>query len=182
LFASTLCRPRAGEGPAQQLSFIAALALDEALQRWVPAERLALKWPNDVLLDGAKCSGILLEGVAGATIVGIGVNLTHHPLVTERPATSLAAAGFAPPTAAEFVAFLADRFADVRSLWGSHGFAAIRSRWVARASGRGKRIEARLGTETLVGRFDDLAEDGALRLALDDGSVRLIHAGEVFAL
>lgn len=182
VFATTLCRSRPGEGPSQQLSFVAALALDEALQRWVPAERLALKWPNDVLLDGAKCSGILLEGVGGATVVGIGVNLTHHPLDTERPATSLAAAGVAPPAASAFVEVLADRFADVRALWASHGFAAIRSRWVARASGRGKRIEARLGTETFVGRFDDLAEDGALRLALDDGSVRLIHAGEVFAL
>ena len=182
VFASALCRPRSGEGPAQQLSFVAALALDEALQRWVPAERLGLKWPNDVLLDGLKCSGILLEGVAGATVVGVGVNLTHHPLDTERPAISLAAASVAPPTAAEFVAVLADRFADVRALWASHGFGAIRSRWMARATGQGTRIEARLGTETLIGRFDDLADDGALRLALDDGSVRMIHAGEVFAL
>jgi BirA family biotin operon repressor/biotin-[acetyl-CoA-carboxylase] ligase len=182
VFATVLCRPRTEEGPPQQLSFVAALALDETLQRWLPAERLGLKWPNDVLLDGAKCSGILLEGVAGATIVGIGVNLTHHPLDTDRPATSLAAAGVAPPTAAAFVEVLADRFAEVRSLWATHGFPAIRARWTARATGRGARLEARLGTETVIGRFDDLAEDGALRLALDDGSVRLIHAGEVFAL
>ena len=79
LFATTLCRPQPGEGPAQQLSFVAALALDHALQWWVPHERLALKWPNDVLLDDVKCSGILLEGIDGATIIGFGVNLAHHP-------------------------------------------------------------------------------------------------------
>src|SRR3712207_8283473 len=71
VFATTLCRPQPGEGPAQQLSFVAALALDHTLQWWVPHERLGLKWPNDVLLDGVKCSGILLEGIEGATIVGI---------------------------------------------------------------------------------------------------------------
>lgn len=182
LFASTLCRPQLGEGPAQQLSFVAALALDEALQGWVPAERLGLKWPNDVLLDGLKCSGILLEGVAGCTVVGIGVNLLHHPADTERPATSLAAAGFYAPTASEFLRRVHDSFADNRMLWRDHGFAAIRTRWLARATGRGAPLAARLGGETLNGDFHDLAADGALQLRLGDGSLRAIHAGEVFGL
>lgn len=182
LFATTLCRPQPGEGPTQQLSFVAALALDHALQWWVPHERLALKWPNDVLLDGLKCSGILLEGVHGCTIIGIGVNLAHHPDDTERPATSLVGAGFYPPTAAEFCARLRDCFTAGRALWRAQGFEPIRERWLERAAGKGGLLAARLGHETLTGRFDDLAADGALRLRLVDGSVRAIHAGEVFGL
>lgn len=182
LFATTLCRPRPGEGPAQQLSFVAALALDRALQWWVPAERLGLKWPNDVLLDGLKCCGILLEGVDGATIIGFGVNLLHHPRDTERPATSLVAAGIHPPTAGEFAARLRDSFTDFRGQWRADGFEPIRERWLNRAAGKGQLLAARLGQETVTGRFDDLAADGALQLRLGDGTVRAVHAGEVFGL
>ena len=182
LFATTLCRPQPGDGPAQQLSFVAALALDDALQYWVPAERLGLKWPNDVLLDGVKCCGILLEGIEGATIIGFGVNLLHHPHDTERPATSLTAAGVSPPTAAEFAARLAERFSACRAAWRDGGFEPIRARWLDRAAGKGDMLAARLGSETLTGRFDDLGADGALQLRLDNGSLRAIHAGEVFGL
>lgn len=182
VFASTLARPQPGEGPAQQLSFVAALALDHTLQWWVPHERLGLKWPNDVLLDGVKCSGILLEAVEGGTVVGIGVNLLHHPLDSERPATSLLAAGITPPSAHEFVERLAECFAACRALWRQEGFEPIRERWLARAADRGGLLAARLGHETLTGRFDDLGDDGALKLRLVDGSVRVIHAGEVFGL
>lgn len=182
VFATTLCRPQPGEGPAQQLSFVAALALDHTLQWWVPHERLGLKWPNDVLLDGVKCCGILLEGVDGATIIGFGVNLLHHPGDTERPATSLVAAGIHPPSAAEFVARLADCFAACRAQWRAEGFEPIRERWLDRAAGKGGLLAARLGHETLTGEFADLGPDGALKLRLVDGSVRAIHAGEVFGL
>ena len=73
-------------------------------------------------------------------------------------------------------------FAAVRALWATDGFDAIRRRWLACAAGLGDRIVARLGTETLEGRFEGLAGDGALQLRLDDGSLRPVHAGEVFAL
>lgn len=182
VFTSTLARPQPGEGPQQQLSFVAALALDHTLQWWVPHDRLGLKWPNDVLLDGLKCSGILLEAVAGATVIGIGVNLVHHPEDSERPATSLVAAGITPPSAQEFVARLAECFAACRALWRAEGFEPIRERWLGRAAGRGGLLAARLGHETLTGQFEDLGTDGALKLRLVDGSLRAIHAGEVFGL
>jgi BirA family transcriptional regulator, biotin operon repressor / biotin---[acetyl-CoA-carboxylase] ligase len=182
LFISTLTRPQPGEGPSPQLSFVAALALDRAMQTWVPAERLSLKWPNDLLLDGIKVSGILLEGASGATIVGIGVNLAAHPADSERPATSLAAVGIAPPPAHDAAIALIEAFDALRATWRDHGFAAIRRAWLARASGLGALVEARLGNETLTGRFTDLDKDGALLLMLDDGSTRAIHAGEVFRL
>lgn len=182
VFASVLTRPQAGEGPAPQLSFVAAVALARALDRWVAPDRLTLKWPNDVLLDGVKVAGILLEGGSGATIIGFGVNLAGHPDGIERPATSLPAAGIAAPPAADVVAALAATFADVRADWRDHGFAPVRAAWLARAAGLGQRLEARLGTESVTGVFAGLGSDGALLLTLPDAGVRAIHAGEVFAL
>ena len=170
-------------GHVQQLSFVAALALHDALSALTgqPA-RFALKWPNDVLLDGTKCSGILLERVGEALVIGMGVNLAHHPDGTERPATSLAAAGLAVPTPAALLDELAAAFSHWRETWAAHGFAPIRAAWTARAAGIGARIVARLGSESPEGLFTGLADDGALLMLLDDGTTRAIHAGEVFAL
>ncbi len=182
LFASVVTRPQAGEGPAPQLSFVAAVALARALDRWVAPERLTLKWPNDVLLDGVKVAGILLEGGTGATIIGFGVNLAGHPEGVERPATSLPAAGIAAPAAGDVAERLAVTFADARADWRDHGFAPVRAAWLGHAAGLGQRLEARLGVDTFSGVFTGLAPDGALLLTLADASVRAIHAGEVFAL
>ncbi len=180
LFASALTRPQPREGPAQQLSFVAAVALAAALDRWVASDRLRLKWPNDVLLGGVKVAGILLEKQGEACVIGFGVNLAGHPADSERAATSLAAAGVAVPTAVEAVEALAGTFATARTIWREQGFGATRSAWLARASGLGAPLIARLGTETLSGLFEGLADDGALQLRLDNGSVRSVHAGEVF--
>ena len=170
-------------GQVQQLSFVAALALHDALSALTgqPA-RFALKWPNDVLLDGAKCSGILLERVGEALVIGMGVNLAHHPDGTERPATSLAAAGLAVPTPAALLDELAAAFSHWRETWAAHDFGPIRAAWTARVAGVGARIVARLGNDSPEGLFTGLADDGALLMQLDDGSMRAIHAGEVFAL
>lgn len=171
------------EGPVQQLSFVAALALHDALVALTgqPA-RFTLKWPNDALLDGTKCAGILLERQGKALVIGMGVNLAHHPTSTERPATSLAAAGLPVPTPAVLLDELAPAFAHWRAVWAGQGLAPIRTAWLARAAGIGIRIVARLGSESPEGVFTGLADDGALLLRLDDGTTRAIHAGEVFAL
>jgi BirA family biotin operon repressor/biotin-[acetyl-CoA-carboxylase] ligase len=170
-------------GQVQQLSFVAALALHDALSALTgqPA-RFALKWPNDVLLDGTKCSGILLERVGEALVIGMGINLAHHPEGTERPATSLVAAGLAVPTPVALLDELAAAFSHWRETWAAHDFAPIRAAWTARAAGVGARIVARLGSESPEGIFTGLAGDGALLMQLDDGTTRAIHAGEVFAL
>ena len=176
LMASVLVR---AEGPVQQLSFVAALALRAALGL---GPRIKLKWPNDLLLDGVKVSGILLERSGDALIIGMGVNLAQHPADTERPAISLAAAGVAAPAAVDVLARLMPAFAEYRALWAAQGFAPIRAAWLDHAAGVGDRIAARLGAETVEGRFEGLEPDGALALRLDDGQLRAVHAGEVFAL
>jgi BirA family biotin operon repressor/biotin-[acetyl-CoA-carboxylase] ligase len=180
VFASVLTRPQPGEGPTQQLSSVAALALAGALHAWVATERLTLKWPNDVLLDGTKVAGILLEKQGEACVIGIGVNLAAHPVDSERPATSLASMGIAAPSPAEFVAQLSGQLARTRAIWRDEGFAATRAAWLARAAGIGRPLVARLGHETLTGVFEGLADDGALQLRLDNGQLRAVHAGEVF--
>ena len=141
-----------------------------------------MKWPNDLLLDGVKVSGILLERAGNALVIGFGANLTQFPADTERPATSLAAAGLPVPTPLDLLARLMPAFVHYRWLWEDEGFEAIRTRWLARAAGVGERVTARLGDETLEGCFEGLAADGALTLRTDDDSLRAIHAGEVFAL
>ncbi|WP_353216632.1 biotin--[acetyl-CoA-carboxylase] ligase [Sandarakinorhabdus sp.] len=203
LMASVLVQ---AEGAVQQLSFVAALAVVEALaeitsrppnasvqrlSRLGSAESdlsrkgrgdFSLKWPNDVLLGGVKCAGILLERQGAALVIGIGINLAQHPEATERPATSLAAAGLPVPRPLEALAVLAQRFADWRTVWQREGFALVRSAWLGHAAGIGGRMAARLGTETPEGVFTGLGDDGALLLRLDDGTMRAVHAGEVFAI
>lgn len=183
LFASTLLRLQPADPPAQQLGFVAALALDRALSAWVPQKRLRLKWPNDVLLDDRKLSGILLERQDDAVVVGFGVNLMHHPDDSERPAISLEAAGILPPSPDAFLQALADAWSVEVARWRAQGFLPVRDDWMARAHAFGAPLVARLadGAE-YRGSYDGLDPDGALLLRLADGSVRTVHAGDVFAL
>ncbi|MBV7256684.1 biotin--[acetyl-CoA-carboxylase] ligase [Pacificimonas sp. WHA3] len=182
LFASTLVRPAAGEPPPQQLSFVAALALYDTARAYIASERLSLKWPNDLMLDGIKCAGILVEGRDGCIIIGIGVNLSHHPEGTERPATSWPARGVLAPPTREVANGLARTFAARRRQWRETGFAATRTDWLKQAHALGQQIEARIGDETHVGIFETISDDGALILNQGEAGRRLIHAGEVFGL
>ena len=147
-----------------------------------PASSLVLKWPNDLLIDGAKISGILLERTGDAIVVGIGVNLAHHPTDTDRRATSLTAHG-ATPDPADFAETLADTFACWVSIWRGQGIAPIRTRWLERAHPIGTALTARLPDGSATdGLFNGLDSDGALILRLADGTARVIHAGDVFLL
>ena len=99
LHASTLVRLRPGDPPAPTLALVAAVALHEVASIYAPG--VQIKWPNDLLFDGAKLAGILLERLEDAVVIGFGVNLAHHPEGIDRPATSLQVlAGMAPEPAA----------------------------------------------------------------------------------
>lgn len=165
-------------GPVQQLSFVMAVALQDAVLTVAGqgGERLRLKWPNDLLLDGQKLSGILLERSGDALVIGVGVNIAQAPM-----GTSLAAAGLAV-IRDDLLTALIHRFAALRAEWQDQGFTPIRERWLAAAAGLGEPLVARLGQEEVFGRFAGLEADGALSLRLDDGRIRTIHAGEVFAI
>ena len=114
------------------------------------APRLALKWPNDMLLDGAKLAGILVEGETGpplAAAVGIGVNCAHHPADTAYPATSLAAAGLqVAPT--DLIAALSRTMLERQAQWArGDGFPSIRADWLARADWFGRPIHVAVGEQ-----------------------------------
>ena len=137
-----------------------------------------IKWPNDLLVDGAKLSGILLERAGDAVVIGFGVNLAHHPRDLDRPATSLAALIGTAPDPAIFLEMIAESFARWLQRWRSQGVGPIRSRWLSAAHP----IGTALSTSEGDGLFDGLDETGALRLRLADGSVRVVHAGDVFLI
>ncbi|GAB4172559.1 MAG: biotin--[acetyl-CoA-carboxylase] ligase [Thalassobaculales bacterium] len=187
LYMSLVLRPDCALAEAALLSFVAAVGLGEALGTVLPAlAEVRFKWPNDILLNGRKCAGILLESDVGPDgrpeflVMGIGVNLVTHPEATTYPATDLAFEG-APPVAPEVVLQAFCRHFLVWSArWLDEGFAPVRRRWLAHAAGRGDMLTVALpgGGGTITGRFADLDESGALVLEADAGR-HLVHAGDV---
>ena len=158
------------------------MALSETVHVFLPSAGLAIKWPNDVLLDGAKLSGILLERAGDAVVIGIGVNLAHHPDLTDRATTSLVDHG-AMVTPEMFAETLAETFARWLARWRGEGLGIVRRRWLELAHPIGTALTARLPDRDAVdGLFDGLDDDGALRLRLADGVVRVIHAADVLLL
>ena len=179
LAATLMLRPETSQVISGQLSFAAALAMAEMAAHFSPNATIAVKWPNDVLADGKKLAGILLEGGTGWLAIGFGMNLANHPEVTEFPATSLRQLGIVAPSPEEAVAVLAARFADWYDVWIKDGFEPLRQRWLERAKGLGKPVCARLPHETRDGVFEGIDANGALLLN-EGGCVRAIAAGEVF--
>lgn len=187
LYTSILLRPLRPMAEVATLGFVAVVALGDAIAPLLPpAVALRHKWPNDLLLDGAKVSGILLEtqgaeqGAEGFVVLGMGVNIVSHPSGTPYPVTDLQEAGAAPIGPRTLLDRLLAAFAPLYNAWEASGFAAIEPLWRRRALGIGQSIEIRLQDTALQGVFRDLDRDGALRLALADGSERRISAGDVY--
>lgn len=179
-YASTVVRLRPADPPAATLAFVAAVALDEAVRVYLPAVGgLTLKWPNDLLVEGAKLSGMLLERTGDTVVLGIGVNLAHHPDLPDRGTTSLTAHGVEVAPDA-FLETLAEAFSRWLGRWRGDGFTVVRRRWLERAHGIGTPLTARLPHGgSITGLFDGLDADGALLLRLADGTRHVMHAGDV---
>ena len=177
LHASTLVRLRAADPPPPTLALVAAVSLHETAALFAPG--LLIKWPNDlVTAAGAKLAGILLERVEDAVVIGFGVNLAHHPEQLGRRATSIAALAGAAPEPGAFLEALVEAFARWLGRWRSEGLAPVRRAWLAAAHPLGTALAA-AGEQ---GLFDGLDETGALRLRRADGTLRVVHAGDVFLI
>lgn len=174
-FGSTLVQLRPNDPPAPSLALVAALALIEAVDMAAPRPGLMLKWPNDLMLDGAKLGGILLERSGDRVVAGFGVNLAAAPAIDGRRTAHLG--GTIAPQA--FAPLLAASFARLLAAWRSSTPDAFARAWLARAHPLGTPLTVRSGKdETLSGTFSGIETDGALRLDVG-GHTQVIRAGDV---
>jgi BirA family biotin operon repressor/biotin-[acetyl-CoA-carboxylase] ligase len=183
LAASVLEVVEVGPAVAATLGFAAGVALAEALRSFfVQAE---LKWPNDVLLRGAKLSGILLEAETIAegrmvVVIGIGVNIVGAPQDIPYAAISLADAGFAL-SARQLFARLSDHWVEARRLWDDgRGMTKLREKWLSYAVGVGGPVTVQLGGRTIAGTFETIDDGGHLIVVTADGRRTPIASGDVF--
>ncbi len=183
LYASLLLANPSPPQRAAELSFVAVLAVHDAVAEVAPSlgSRLAVKWPNDLLIDGAKCAGILIEAEGSTLVIGIGVNCAHHPAATPYPAIDLAAAGATVSPQRLFARLSKQMMVRLAQWQRGAGFASIRADWLACVTGLGQDIRVRLPQRELAGQFQALDEAGRLLLRLPDGRLEAVSAGEVFA-
>lgn len=190
-FAATLVlRPLEPPGVAALRSFIAALALRDALETICGDKvQIGLKWPNDVLFNGGKVAGILLESIGQGTqtthlSIGIGVNLVASPEVSVVEAGAQRPVAVLPETGIEispeaFLTQLARAYAVYETQFQTFGFAPIRTKWLSHAARLGEPITARTARETWTGTFADVDKDGQLVLETPKGRV-CIPAADVY--
>jgi BirA family biotin operon repressor/biotin-[acetyl-CoA-carboxylase] ligase len=163
---SAMLRPKPAPLIAAAWSLLAGVAVYEAIAARLPApNRLMLKWPNDVLLNGAKLAGVLidsslaLDGTVDWVVIGVGVNVASAPRVEGRATACLPQAGVsaAPEILAQALMAEIDR-------WHNAPFAALREAWLARAHPIGTRLRVQTGGQVIEGAFAGLSEDGKLKL------------------
>ena len=187
LYASALLIDPAPMARLGTLPFVAACALHATLAELKPLKlhKVQIKWPNDILVDGAKISGILLESSVlpngkVAVACGFGINAAHHPDPVLYKAADLKILGAEISPQALF-ALLVINFDAVLTIWNrGRGFDAIRTEWLRHAKGIGEMISVNLAGTRIDGIFEDIDRDGCLMLALANGHKQLISAGDVF--
>jgi BirA family biotin operon repressor/biotin-[acetyl-CoA-carboxylase] ligase len=183
LHTSLILRPDVAPARGPEIGFVVALAVGDAVASLVPGAPVQFKWPNDVLLGGAKLAGILLEtsgigdGRIEALIVGMGLNVAQAPAGTPYPAAALGEGNPAITLEAALLAY-ANAFLARYRIWRAEGFAPIRQAWLAGAAGLGGPIAVNGPQGPIRGIFTGLDADGALLL---DGGRRVL-AGDVFPM
>jgi BirA family biotin operon repressor/biotin-[acetyl-CoA-carboxylase] ligase len=191
LAASLLIVPDAAPDLIATLGFVAGVALHHGLSAVVPQtslsdgqSRIALKWPNDVLADGAKLSGILLEACKtrdgrNAVVIGCGVNVVSAPVDTPYPATSLRMLGVERSAEDVFEA-LSDAWVDIFGLWDDgRGVSRVLDLWRQSAAGIGAPVAVQQDGVIRRGIFETIDSSGRLIIRDDDGSRFPITAGDV---
>jgi BirA family transcriptional regulator, biotin operon repressor / biotin---[acetyl-CoA-carboxylase] ligase len=184
LFASTIVLLRSTDPPAPTLAFVAALATYDAVQQIAPQVPIQIKWPNDLLSsDGAKLCGMLLERAGDAIVVGVGLNLVAHPQGLTRQVTDLVSLGALPPPPQAVAEILASAFAIWLERWRMGGMRGVGQSWQNAAHPVGTALSVNLPDGAILhGLYQGLGDDGALQLRLADGTIRAIHAADVFLI
>lgn len=186
LFASLMLRDAGPVEKLYQLTFVAAISVGQAIRQFSNSQAIENKWPNDLLLNGKKCSGILLEsrmeGDQTIVVIGIGVNCISYPDIdTLHAATSLAAEEI-ECAADELFPEVAICMANNISIWDKgNNFAAIRSLWLKNAYGLGKEMRIKIpGQAEMPGVFLDMDENGLLILGSSSGETHKISTADIF--
>ncbi|GJL94855.1 MAG: biotin--[acetyl-CoA-carboxylase] ligase [Hyphococcus sp.] len=184
-FAGTLVfSPEAPGERLGQLSFVIALGVASALDEVIKApEKLTLKWPNDILIEGGKAAGLLLERIdqTGGPVVaiGVGVNIVSAPQGLLYPTARLVDFAATAPSPEALAERIDHHFWVYYDVWLKNGFDRIRIFWLERAAGIGGALTVRLPNEELSGTFEGIDETGALMLQIGSEK-RIISAGDVF--
>lgn len=185
-FSSVLLRPMVPPIEAARLSFLVAVAVAETLRQLLaPGPRIGCKWPNDVLVDGAKISGILLEsrmsieGRVDRLVIGTGINVGSAPSGAPYETTSMAAHGANAPVERVLETYL-ERLAAWLDRWRAGGFGPVRSAWIAMAEGIGQPVRVLQPDGAIEGVFESLDESGAMVVLRRDGGRTRVTAGDVY--
>lgn len=173
---STVVHLTARDPSPATLALVAGVALARVVEALAPTVDMVLKWPNDVMIDGIKCSGILMERSGDSVVIGIGVNLVSAPELPDRPTLSFAAKGVRLDRD-YFAAALVAAMADTLATWRQDGVESIVRAWLPKGHPIGTPLH--VSEQGIDGTFDGLAPDGALRLRRDNGEIMLIHAGDI---
>lgn len=187
LYSSLLLIDPAPWQAMASLPLAVTLAVHQAVATVLPgsADGLRIKWPNDLLIDGRKTAGILIEAEQlsdgrRAVVIGCGVNIAHHPDAGLYPATCLAEHGSAA-TPQDLFAHLVVSMGRALAVWDQgRGLAGIRAAWIERADGIGRPVTVNLPDRQIEGVFDGIDGEGRLMLALPDGQKQMIASGDVF--
>ncbi len=173
-YTSFILRPRVATRDVPQLSLVTGVAVAEAIEGVAPESApVRCKWPNDILINGAKVAGVLVETGGDAVIAGIGINLVSHPDLSEVATTDLANEGARSVDRDVLLGALCRRLKAWVSEWEESGFAGVRQAWLARAAGIGARVVVN-GDTAMQGRIAGLAHDGALIVESGGRHVRVV--------
>lgn len=178
LYASLIINQEKDVSKLTELTFVTALAVGNTILSFINGLNLQYKWPNDVLIDGKKISGILLEKKSNSNwlIIGIGINVNHAPL----PGTTCISNYGDSVSNIDLLKKLIINFNKLRKQWLFDGFYAVRKMWLARAFKMNEQISVKLADKLYEGIFSDIDKSGKLVLQQKDGSLIYFDAGELF--
>ena len=178
LYMSVLLRPDCPVAQVGQLSFVAAVALSAAMDTVLePGHSKTLKWPNDILIDGKKVSGILIEKEGEGYALGMGVNILSAP---DDAICLKDVAGDNRLAIHPFRDTVLEKLGHYYDLWQEQGFSPIRGEWLKQAHGLNDPLKARIGDDEKEGIFRDIDEEGHLVIEDADGKLFDINSGEVY--
>jgi BirA family transcriptional regulator, biotin operon repressor / biotin---[acetyl-CoA-carboxylase] ligase len=164
-----------------QVGFVVALAVADVVRKHTKSIP-HLKWPNDVLIGGAKVAGILCEVLSSnplAVAIGCGINVAHAPTGLAYPATCFVAEGATVDRDQVFQSYR-QALTYWLGMWNSgQGFSTIRTAWMQQAIGIGEIVEMTSGTQHLTGHFEAITEQGAVLLKPPHGPPHILHAGDL---